>query len=105
MSKHTSEKAAAALHNLVRTAEGNFAQAFIEETGLLPSQAVMNYGPIVNAHGKTEFRIWFTRKEEAEELLMLRSVQVALLAGDTVLAIERAKMASLSFPQATAFVQ
>lgn len=93
------EEGAAALLRLTHQAKENFAQAFIAETGLLPSEAEMHYGPKVNETGHMEFRVWFTRKEEAEELRMLRALQDDMLKGDTLAATDKARMISLSFPR------
>ena len=105
--KRTPEQGAAALLKLTGTAKENFAQAFMQETGKRPSECEMHYGPHLNDHGMTEFRIWFVTKEEAEELRMLRALQDSILrlasenvqTGALETAVTQAQVIAASFPR------
>lgn len=55
----------------IRTQQAGFLKAFMEQTGLRPDEAKMIYGH-KTVDGRSQFSIYFVRREEHEELLELR---------------------------------
>ena len=86
----SAEALASLMQQTVTATKQGSAAAFIEETGLKPSEAVMYYG-VVTVDGRSRFKVWFERNEGVDELEQLRSLTVRVAKGEECL-VDAAKL-------------